>query len=298
MKYSDNIFENDMEPKSHRRFLSPLLHDSECNSECYSDYDDNDENNSYFDNEYSDSEDEEVEENVEEEIEESLEKEIKEHVEEEIEDVENEVKEHVEEEVKEHVEEEVKEHVEEEVKEHVDEEVKEHVNEEVKEHVDEEVKEHVDEEIEEIEKKKETEKIKFHKDCSICQEMLKPTLLKCGHSFHPTCINKWFAINKSCPICRIDASDKSDKSVDDDWVNVRFDDFDVFHRKLTSGKLYRITYKLVNGVERTVRMKKFMGIKDVAKPSHNSPLLVIKIFEDNFDRKIYYGKITNVQKRS
>ena len=243
MNYSDNIFENEMEPKSHRRFLSPLLHDNECDSECdsESDYNDNDENNSFFDNKSNDeySNQEEEEEYVDDEEEEEY-----------VDDEEEEVKETLEEEVKETLEE---------------------------------------------EDKKDTGKIKFHKDCSICQEMLQPTLLKCGHSFHPTCINKWFAINKSCPICRLDTSDTSK---DDKWVNVCFDNFDVFHRKLTSGKLYRITYKLVNGVERTVRMKKFMGIKDVAKPSHNSPLLVIKIFEDNFDRKIYYGKITNVQKRS
>ena len=45
------------------------------------------------------------------------------------------------------------------------------------------------------------EKIK----CPICLEENENNLcrrLKCGHSFHCECIDKWFVNNKTCPICR------------------------------------------------------------------------------------------------
>jgi hypothetical protein len=43
--------------------------------------------------------------------------------------------------------------------------------------------------------------------CSICLEMYQIGLykrnLKCGHSFHKKCIDKWINFSKSsCPICR------------------------------------------------------------------------------------------------
>lgn len=42
--------------------------------------------------------------------------------------------------------------------------------------------------------------------CPICYVEYKDTdkieLLQCGHSFHPSCIRKWFLKQKSCPACR------------------------------------------------------------------------------------------------
>ncbi|CAB3408549.1 unnamed protein product [Caenorhabditis bovis] len=29
-------------------------------------------------------------------------------------------------------------------------------------------------------------------------------LLRCGHIFHPECIDKWLSLNKKCPVCRMD----------------------------------------------------------------------------------------------
>ena len=81
------------------------------------------------------------------------------------------------------------------------------------------------------------------------------------------------------------------------YVDFPFNNFSLFHRNLQMDKLFRITYNLISGSmeERVVVMKKFVGIKQVAKPAHNSPLIVIKVVGDNFDRKIYFGKITKVE---
>ena len=135
-------------------------------------------------------------------------------------------------------------------------------------------------------------KIKFSHECIICTENLRPKTLECGHSFHPSCLNQWFAINKTCPICR-----NSTKNKIDEYVEVPFNDFLIFHQRLLLNNLFRITYNLVSGEmeERVVVMKKFIGVREVAKPSHNSPLLVMKVVGDNFDRKIYFGKITKVE---
>jgi hypothetical protein len=41
-------------------------------------------------------------------------------------------------------------------------------------------------------------------ECSICFEKDDVIIreLKCGHSFHMCCIDKWFFKKKSCPYCR------------------------------------------------------------------------------------------------
>jgi len=43
-------------------------------------------------------------------------------------------------------------------------------------------------------------------ECSICQERYirdnPKHVLICGHSFHESCINKWFKLNLKCPMCR------------------------------------------------------------------------------------------------
>ncbi|ESO00026.1 hypothetical protein HELRODRAFT_101303 [Helobdella robusta] len=32
--------------------------------------------------------------------------------------------------------------------------------------------------------------------------------LPCAHEFHTACINKWLKVNRTCPICRADATEK------------------------------------------------------------------------------------------
>jgi hypothetical protein len=41
-------------------------------------------------------------------------------------------------------------------------------------------------------------------ECSICQEYMNKdiTKLKCGHEFHTKCIDKWFRVETTCPLCR------------------------------------------------------------------------------------------------
>lgn len=42
--------------------------------------------------------------------------------------------------------------------------------------------------------------------CSICQEFIYPVekikILDCKHIFHKDCIETWFEITKTCPLCR------------------------------------------------------------------------------------------------
>jgi len=46
-------------------------------------------------------------------------------------------------------------------------------------------------------------------DCSICLELFQIDKvikkLKCGHIFHPKCIDGWFDVGVRCPICRRDS---------------------------------------------------------------------------------------------
>jgi|SaaInlV_150m_DNA_3_1039698.scaffolds.fasta_scaffold41404_2 hypothetical protein len=38
--------------------------------------------------------------------------------------------------------------------------------------------------------------------CTICLEEGGKHKLACGHKFHRHCIKRWFAENRSCPVCR------------------------------------------------------------------------------------------------
>lgn len=40
--------------------------------------------------------------------------------------------------------------------------------------------------------------------CSICLEDLKANIctILCGHTFHTSCIEKWYETSANCPICR------------------------------------------------------------------------------------------------
>jgi hypothetical protein len=58
-------------------------------------------------------------------------------------------------------------------------------------------------------------------DCSICFDKIKDQEiydLKCYHSFHCECIEKWIYNKQSCPLCRveIDTIDKSISLTDND----------------------------------------------------------------------------------
>uniref|UniRef100_A0AC35FQG1 RING-type domain-containing protein n=1 Tax=Panagrolaimus sp. PS1159 TaxID=55785 RepID=A0AC35FQG1_9BILA len=48
-------------------------------------------------------------------------------------------------------------------------------------------------------------------ECSICLSLLTFTniyaISKCGHTFHQKCLNEWLPTAKSCPLCRINASE-------------------------------------------------------------------------------------------
>ena len=42
-------------------------------------------------------------------------------------------------------------------------------------------------------------------ECSICYDIINDNekiILKCNHSFHNNCIDKWFTKSHHCPLCR------------------------------------------------------------------------------------------------
>lgn len=40
-------------------------------------------------------------------------------------------------------------------------------------------------------------------ECSICLEKIYfPFSIRCSHTFHESCIERWMNINNSCPMCR------------------------------------------------------------------------------------------------
>jgi len=49
-------------------------------------------------------------------------------------------------------------------------------------------------------------------NCSICLEEMeheaKVRKLSCGHCFHMGCSAKWLGINKSCPVCKLDITER------------------------------------------------------------------------------------------
>jgi hypothetical protein len=53
----------------------------------------------------------------------------------------------------------------------------------------------------------EIEEIDKIKECSICIDDYKIgniiRQLKCSHTFHQNCIDKWLTTNKMCPNCRV-----------------------------------------------------------------------------------------------
>ena len=48
-------------------------------------------------------------------------------------------------------------------------------------------------------------------DCCICLEDKCETRLPCGHSFHQSCILKWFSYKLVCPVCRTPTISQRDK---------------------------------------------------------------------------------------
>ena len=46
----------------------------------------------------------------------------------------------------------------------------------------------------------------FDEKCSICLEIFRDGMniaeLRCNHKFHENCINKWFDVNFTCPLCK------------------------------------------------------------------------------------------------
>ena len=56
--------------------------------------------------------------------------------------------------------------------------------------------------------------------CPICQDPItfRVRKLKCGHCFHYGCVDGWFAIAPTCPICRVDCNQQNTR-----WLNALFD---------------------------------------------------------------------------
>lgn len=49
--------------------------------------------------------------------------------------------------------------------------------------------------------------------CSICQEeVTSSSRLRCGHDFHTECIDQWFTVHPTCPMCRVDIRDSPTRS--------------------------------------------------------------------------------------
>jgi len=47
--------------------------------------------------------------------------------------------------------------------------------------------------------------VRLYGDCDICQDKIKleqTKILRCGHYFHKTCIDRWHQQRHNCPICR------------------------------------------------------------------------------------------------
>ncbi len=66
--------------------------------------------------------------------------------------------------------------------------------------------------------------IKLTMDCSICFKEISEdqTVLKCDHTFHKECIDKWFKQSHHCPLCRdslfnINISDREKNY----WKNIK-----------------------------------------------------------------------------
>ena len=58
-------------------------------------------------------------------------------------------------------------------------------------------------------------KCRFHRhyetpsECAVCLEtMSEYTTLKCGHMYHPRCIQKWLNQSMTCPMCRCEIKDR------------------------------------------------------------------------------------------
>ena len=53
-------------------------------------------------------------------------------------------------------------------------------------------------------------------NCTICLEKLTEdsvSALSCGHAFHYKCIDSWFDISPSCPLCRTDTTHTIERSL-------------------------------------------------------------------------------------
>lgn len=47
--------------------------------------------------------------------------------------------------------------------------------------------------------------------CTIClNNLFKPYVLACGHTFHKSCISRWLKKNHMCPLCRTPVVTKYD----------------------------------------------------------------------------------------
>lgn len=55
--------------------------------------------------------------------------------------------------------------------------------------------------------------LQFHSDCVICMEAIieNSMFLECAHEFHKDCIDRWFALKETCPVCRYNHAEATNK---------------------------------------------------------------------------------------
>lgn len=60
--------------------------------------------------------------------------------------------------------------------------------------------------------------------CSICLDNIYPAnyTISCGHTFHKSCIKKWFSINDTCPVCRKKVVNQFMVKTKNNWIFHKF----------------------------------------------------------------------------
>lgn len=97
-------------------------------------------------------------------------------------------------------------------------------------------------------------------NCPICLDPLSQSVnnhksvseLPCGHSFHTSCIDKWFTTSPDCPVCRCDLREMS-LSVKTINIRVRLRTGEVKKYQVGhSDKVVELANKMTGGATRTV----------------------------------------------
>ncbi|KAG8071418.1 hypothetical protein GUJ93_ZPchr0006g44797 [Zizania palustris] len=80
--------------------------------------------------------------------------------------------------------------------------------------------------------KEDKEAVVIREDCAICFSTYEvgsaaAVKLSCSHSYHRTCLDKWFSVKRTCPLCRLPVTEGIDSlsDYDDDYFNHQHDDY-------------------------------------------------------------------------